>query len=424
MSGVVLSQNTTFCELEGGGVTSPQGFRAGSIHAGFKKEEGAADLAMVIADEPCATAGAFTKNVFCAAPVAVCREHLGEHSRGIAQAVVINAGNANAATGEPGLKVARDAAACAADLMGCSPQEVLVASTGVIGVQPPPLFEAGLTKLSALISREGGHAAAEAIMTTDTCPKECAVKWVSADPQYADIEFCVGGMTKGSGMIMPDMATMIAVLTTDVPFKPELLHQALISTIDKSFNKVTIDSDTSTNDCCFIMASGKAVGDKTSQIATAHSIIYQEFSTALDRVSIALARGIAADGEGATKLITVTVEGAFDRDDADKAARSVANSPLVKTAIFGHDANWGRVAMAIGKSGASFKQEEVSIDFMGMPVCREGLTVPFDEEEALRRFEASEIVIWIDLGAGKARATLWTCDYSHDYITINGDYRS
>lgn len=422
MFGVDLITEGNLKEIEGGGVTSPQGFRAGGIHAGFKKKEDAPDLALIVADEPCSAAGAFTKNVFCAAPVTVCREHLGEHSCGKAQAVVINAGNANAATGEPGLAVARDTAACTAELIGCSTQEVLVASTGVIGVQPPPLFGAGLVALHAEISREGGHEAARSIMTTDTHPKEYAVAWKSADPAYLDIEFCVGGMAKGSGMIMPDMATMIAVLTTDAPLDPCLLHEALIATIGKSFNKVTIDSDTSTNDCCFIMASGKAAPANSNVIGD--SVLYQEFLHALDAVTITLARAIAADGEGATKLITVTVEGALSDDDADKAARSVANSPLVKTAIFGHDANWGRVAMAIGKSGATFKQEDVSIDFAGMPVCRKGLTVPFDEEEALRRFEAPEIVIHIDLGAGKAQTTLWTCDYSHDYITINGDYRT
>lgn len=415
---------TVFYERKKGGVTSPRGFRAGGIHAGFKKKDGAKDLALVVADEPCSTAGAFTKNIFCAAPVQLCKEYLGEHSCGKAQALVLNSGNANAATGAPGLTIARNTTKCAAKLIRCAAQEVLVASTGVIGVEPPPFFSKGLAELVNVVSDEGGHEAAEAIMTTDTRAKECAISWKSSDPEYADSEFCVGGMAKGSGMIMPDMATMLAVLTTDVPFSPVLLRKTLCASIAKSFNKVSVDSDTSTNDSCFAMASGKTNNNKKMSYINEDSILFQEALHAFDAVAIELARAIASDGEGATKLVSVNVEGAASESDADKAARAIANSPLVKTAIFGHDANWGRVAMAIGKSGASFKQEDVSIDFAGIPVCRKGLTMPFDEQEALRRFEAPEIIIWVDLGAGTFQTTIWTCDYSHDYITINGDYRT
>lgn len=409
--------------IASGGVTTPKGFRANGVHAGFKKKADTCDLALIIGDESYPTAGVFTKNVFCAAPITVSREHLGT-SRGYCRAVVINAGNANAATGNRGLETARQTARIAAECIGCKPDEVLVASTGVIGVPlETTLFDGAMERLIGDAGIDGGRKAALSIMTTDTRPKEYAVSFVSADPQYGGIEFTVGGMAKGSGMIMPDMATMIAVLTTDVPLGSELLHKALVEAVKVSFNKVTVDSDTSTNDCCFIMASGKACRSDLRGFSE-ESPVYREFLFALKRVCKVLAREIAVDGEGATRLITVQVTGAADETDADKAARAVANSPLVKTAVFGHDANWGRIAMALGKSGAHFNQENVTIVFAGLTVCENGLAVPFDEEEALRRFESPEIAIDVDLGAGAAETTIWTCDYSHDYITINGDYRS
>lgn len=413
-------------QIEKGGVASPQGFRASGLHAGFKKKHDLLDLALICADAPCSTAAVFTKNVFCAAPITVSKEHLDGVSYGRAQAIVVNSGNANAATGKPGLEAAYDTATEAARIIGCKTDEVVVASTGVIGVPLPfELFEQHLPQLVSSASDQGGNDAAQAIMTTDTVPKEYAIRYKSRDPEYAGIEFTIGGMAKGSGMIMPDMATLIAVLTTDAPLAPELTRSALVSAVGKSFNKVTIDSDTSTNDTCFLMASGQACADQgTIQGFAEGSIAYAEFLSALEAVCIELARKIAADGEGATKLITVKVTGARNDADADAAARAIANSPLVKTAIFGHDANWGRVAMAIGKSGAQFKQEDVSIVFMGLPVCKDGLPLVFDEEEALRRFVEPEIDIEVDLGAGIAQTTMWTCDFSHDYVTINGDYRT
>lgn len=415
-----------YARLEGGGITSPRGFRASGIHAGFKKVKDRLDMALLIADRACATAGVFTQNVFCAAPVIVSREHLNGVSFGKSRAVIINSGNANAATGTVGLETARNTAATAARLIGCTAQEVLVSSTGVIGVPiPAVLFEEGLPPLIESADNEGGKRAAQAIMTTDTHPKEYAVSYRSADPDYEGVEFRVGGMAKGSGMIMPDMATLIAILTTDVPLSSEMAHEALLQAVGNSFNKVSVDSDTSTNDTCILMASGQALpADSVQEVFARDSVAYNEFIAALELVCIGLARMIAADGEGATKLITVSVSGAADDGDADKAARAIANSPLVKTAIFGHDANWGRVAMAVGKSGASFMQERVSIDFLGLPVCRKGLPVPFDEEKALELFKATEVEIAVDLGAGSAQTTIWTCDYSHDYITINGDYRT
>ena len=411
-----------------GGVTAARGFRASGVHAGFRKDPERLDLALVVADEPCACAAVFTKNVFCSAPVIVSRAQLGadqpgEPAYGTARAVVVNSGNANAATGEPGLEAARETARIAGDAVGCPASEVLVASTGVIGVQLPLApFGTGLPAAASLLSAGGGADAARAIMTTDTRPKEAAVTFSGDGIGYDGCTFTVGGMAKGSGMIMPNMATMIAVLTTDAPVRPDALHAALSRAVGCSFNKVTVDSDTSTNDSCFLFSNGGA----TSSTVPFHpgSPALARFEQALEAVCQNLARQMAADGEGATRLVTVNVTGAATPADADAAARAVANSPLVKTAVYGHDANWGRVAMAIGKSGAAFRQEDAAIDIMGLPVCRGGLTVPFDEDEALRRFENPEIAIDVDLGAGDAATTVWTCDFSHDYVTINGDYRS
>ena len=408
-----------------GGVTSARGFKAAGIHAGFRKNPERLDFALVAPDEPCPAAGVFTSNRFCAAPVQVSRANLGGAKKGYgtATAISINSGNANAATGEEGLATARETCKIASQIFACEQGQVLVASTGVIGqILPIEQFETGLPQAFEELSASGGADAARAIMTTDTYPKECAVQYEAGTPEYAGCTFTVGGMCKGSGMIMPNMATMIAVITTDAPVAPKVLHTLLKTVVDKTFNKVTVDSDTSTNDTCIMLASGKAAEGLPS-IAKG-SEAYEELEYALHVVCETLARNIAADGEGASKLVTVNVTGAATPAEADIAARAVANSPLVKTCIAGHDCNWGRVAMALGKCGVTFKQENVGIDMMGMPVCRDGLTVPFDEDEALRRFEEPEIVISADLGEGDAATTVWTCDLTHDYISINGDYRS
>ena len=407
-----------------GGVTAARGFRASGVHAGFRKDPERFDLALVAADEPCACAAVFTQNVFCSAPVTVSREHLEGVGYGTARAVVVNSGNANAATGEPGLEAARETAVIAGDAVGCPASEVLVASTGVIGVHLPMApFGTGLPVATAALSAEGGADAARAIMTTDTYPKEAAVSFSGDGVVYDGCTFAVGGMAKGSGMIMPNMATMISVITTDAPVAAPALHAALVRAVNRSFNKVTVDSDTSTNDSCFLLASGEAAPAGSASFDP-DGAAFARFEAALVAVCETLARLMAADGEGASRLVTVKVTGAANDADADLAARAVANSPLVKTAICGHDANWGRIAMAIGKSGAAFRQEDAAIDIMGLPVCRGGLTVAFDEDEALRRFEQPEIAIDIDLGAGDAETTVWTCDFTHEYITINGDYRS
>lgn len=452
--------------IENGGVTSAKGFKASGIHAGFRENPNRLDMALVVADEPCAVAATFTQNEFAAAPVLFSKSQLqkqsGNPGYGTAKAVIINSGNANAATGAIGFENAEKESKIVAESLGCPADEVLVASTGVIGVQLPlePLIE-GMPSAASLLSVEGGSDAAQAIITTDTRSKECAVSFSGDTLGYPDTTFTVGGMAKGSGMIMPNMATMIAVITTDAPIMAEDLHFALKQVVGVSFNKITVDSDTSTNDTCFLFASGCATNaDRgtnagctnnanrdtnagcTSNVDCAtnagcapnastertcfsrDSEAFETFINALTQVCVTLARDMARDGEGATKIITVELKGAASESDADLAARTVANSPLVKTAVAGRDANWGRIAAALGRSGASFDQENVNIDIMGIPVCRAGLALDFSEEEALKRFEDPEITIDIDLGAGNGSTTIWTCDLTHDYISINADYRS
>ena len=422
---------TTFTYHPEGNAASALGFGAIGTHAGFRPDPERLDMALVVADEPCAAAATFTTNVFCAAPVRVSREHLdegapGQPAYGCARAVVINSGIANAATGERGLEAARETCELVGEAVGCPADEVLVASTGGIGqhLRLEPVATGVPAALAALATADGpeARAAARAIMTTDTRPKHGAVTFSGDGIGHPGATFTVGGMAKGAGMIMPNMATMIAVITTDAPLTPPDLSAALTASVNRSFNKVTVDSDTSTNDTCFALASGAAApGGPTFTPGTP---AFAAFQKALDELTTTLAREMAADGEGATRLITVTVRGAATADDADAAARTVANSPLVKTAVYGHDANWGRVAAALGRSGARFNQEDVDIDILGLPVCRAGLVVDFDEEEALRRFEEPEVAIEADLHAGEESAVMWTCDFSHEYVTINGDYRS
>jgi len=407
-----------------GTITDAVGVAAGGLHAGFRRNPAQYDLALVVLPAGTTAAGMFTRNVFCAAPVMVSKEHV---ATGHARAIVLNSGIANAAMGTEGLAVARQSAELVASALDAEPEEILVASTGVIGV-PLPLepFETGIPQLIADLGpadgtdHAGGIAAARAIMTTDTVPKHLSLAVELPQCDGGTLTVHIGGMCKGSGMIMPDMATMLSVLTCDAAVAPEALDAALHAAVNVSFNKVTIDSDTSTNDTVFLVATGAVGGDTITEDHPA----YPAFEAALAELCEELARKIAADGEGATKLITVEVEGALDDYEADLAARAIANSPLVKTAVAGHDANWGRIAAAVGKSGAHFHQEDVSIDIMSLPVLRHGLPVPFSEEEALARFESPEIVLHVSLGAGPASTRIWTCDFTHDYITINGDYRT
>ena len=403
-----------------GGVCAAAGMRAAGISAGFRKNPERKDMALVVADKTCVCAATFTQNRFCAAPVQVSRARA---ASGHARAVVLNSGNANAATGEPGLRCAEKACALVAEALNCDEKDVLVASTGVIGVQLP--FEPYVTGVPAIVDAlaaapAAAHDAACAVMTTDTHPKEVAFAGPVPQADGGTVTVHVGGFVKGSGMIQPNMATMLCVLSTDAPVTPEAAHAALLSAVRQTFNKVTVDSDTSTNDTCILFATGAAGGDAIDEASPAFPAV----AAAIKGACTDLARQIAADGEGSTKLVTVDVLGAATQADADKVAFAIANSPLVKTAIFGHDANWGRVAAAAGKCGVPFSQEDVDIDFMGVPVLRAGLPVPMDEDDMLRRFEQPEIDIAISLGAGEAHSRVWTCDLTHDYVKINGEYRT
>ncbi|MDY0341813.1 MAG: bifunctional glutamate N-acetyltransferase/amino-acid acetyltransferase ArgJ, partial [Coriobacteriia bacterium] len=323
-----------------GGVTAPAGFTAAGVSAGLKRS-GRRDVCVLATEVPCPAAAVFTTSATAAPPVVVSREHT---AGGMLRAVAINAGNANACTGEQGMADARAMAAYTARALGCMPAEVAVCSTGVIGVPLPlDLVTAGIDAAVETLDATAGDAAAEAIMTTDTFAKQLALT-VTTEGRT----FTVGGMAKGSGMIQPDMATMLAFITTDAPLDSGACDSVLRSAVSRSFNRITVDSDTSTNDTCVLMASGAEGGAAFESGSAA----YEAVAAAIAEVATALAKMVVRDGEGATKLITVNVRGAASEDDAERAAFAIANSPLVKTAMFGQDANWGRVAMAVGKSGA------------------------------------------------------------------------
>ncbi|MDR0501545.1 MAG: bifunctional glutamate N-acetyltransferase/amino-acid acetyltransferase ArgJ [Coriobacteriales bacterium] len=413
-----------------GGLGWIKGLQTSGVFAGFRKNPDRKDLALIVTTKKARAAGVFTQNRFCAAPVEVSKNHLAQLSAkdSSVRAIMINSGNANATTGEPGLNVAYKSASYLASLLACEPEQVLVASTGVIGVQlPMQPFIDGLPKAIDALSVDdgsnpnGGLAAALAIMTTDTHPKQAAVQFRACQSDGTEIVYHIAGICKGSGMIQPNMATMLAVLATDAMLEQDALELALKEAVSTSFNKVTVDSDTSTNDSVFLIATGGVFG-KTINCTCP---VFPQFVAALRVLTEDLARQIARDGEGASKLVTVNVSGAASDDDADAVARSVANSPLVKTAIAGHDANWGRIAMAVGKSNAIFDPNNVDIKLMGIPVCASGLPLKFSEDEALELFKSlDEIVIDINLASGDCCATIWTCDFTHDYISINADYRS
>ncbi|MCL2807340.1 MAG: bifunctional glutamate N-acetyltransferase/amino-acid acetyltransferase ArgJ [Coriobacteriia bacterium] len=412
-----------------GGLGAVKGLRLAAVSAGFRKNPEKLDLAVIIGPRGSTAAGVFTQSNFAAPPVKLSRRHLDCQAEGKGfRALIINSGKANAATGEQGMKTALEVCQAMAAELKCSPEEILAASTGVIGAQiSPGVFSKGLHQALVELSDDTGKnegagvAVAEAIMTTDTYPKLAARSFVAKDQDGSETTYTVGGMAKGSGMIAPHMATMIATLATDACIEQAVLDQALKKAVNQSFNKVTIDSDTSTNDCAFLIATGAA----NRQPLEPGSLAHEAFETALAQVCCELTYEIARDGEGATKVIVVEVTGAASDEDADAVARAVADSPLVKTAIAGHDANWGRIAMAAGKARAAFNQEEVSISIMELEVFTQGSIVEFSEEEASKRFkERDEVFIAIDLGAGQASTRIWTCDLTKEYVAINGDYRT
>ena len=401
-----------------GGITAPSGFRAAGVACGIKRapaagQPAALDLALVTAAAPASAAGVFTTNRAVAAPVVLSREQL-RRSGGRASAIVINSGCANACTGAGGDAVARQMAEAAAAAVGCAVDEVLVASTGVIGVALDiTKVRAGVASAARALGVDGSAAATRAIMTTDPFPKSYAV-----EVETAHGTFRVGGMAKGSGMIEPRMATMIGVLTTDAAVAPAVLSRALTRVCDETFNAITVDGECSTNDCVFALASG--VSGVTVADADISALV-----EGLRAVAGHLAREIVRGGEGATKLVTITVTGAASVADARLAARTVANSPLVKTAIHGGDPNWGRLVAAAGRSGAEFAIGRASVSIGDVPLFVMG--VPHDEraDDAARVLANRDITITIDVGAGgSGEATMWTCDLSAEYVRINGEYRT
>jgi len=396
-----------------GGITAVAGIRAAGLHAGIKAAD-AKDVALIVTDASAPAAGVFTNNSVTAAPVIVCREHL---SDGCAQAVIVNSGNANACTGEVGMANARRMAAATAEQLGIDANLVLVSSTGVIGQQlPMEKIENGIQAAAGALSTEGGADAAEAIMTTDTHPKSVAV-----ESEIGGTPVRIGGIAKGSGMIAPNMATMLSYLTTDARINAETLQAALNSVVNDTYNLLTVDTDRSTNDTVLILATGHA---ENAEIVVADGEDYEAFCEGLQSVCTELVKMLARDGEGATKLVEVIVKHAKNRDDAEKAARAVAESPLVKTAIFANDANWGRIMMAIGKSGAAFDPYQVDVYLADYRLVKNGMDAGYDEDAATALFAQDPVCITIDLRAGDTEITMWTCDYSYDYIRINADYRT
>jgi len=388
-----------------GGITSPGGFLAGAVSAGIKYAPPRLDLGILLAEEDCRAAAVFTTNRIKAAPVLLNQRRL---QGGRARAVVMNSGYANSCTGEPGMADAVAMAEIAAKHLKLVPEAVLVASTGVIGVRLP-MERIGPAIPRVRPSREGGHDLARAIMTTDTVPKEVAVR---------SDGFTIGGMAKGSGMIHPNLATMLAFLTTDANVGADFLKKALRKAVDVSFNMVSIDGDNSTNDMVLIMASGQAGGSEI----TAGSRRGAAFQAALNAACIYMAREIARDGEGATKLIEVTVTGAGSLADARRVARTIVSSALVKAAVYGSDPNWGRVVAAAGRSGAALAAEGLELSIGGVCLVRGGCPHPFDKGQVVRLLDGREVTITLNLNTGRAGATAWGCDLSPEYVTINSDY--
>ncbi len=394
-----------------GGVAAPAGFRAAGVASGIKKS--GLDVSLVAADARASAAAVFTTNKAQAAPVVIAREYIAA-SGGHARAVIINSGCANACTGAEGIDTARAMASAAAGELGCEPTDVLVASTGVIGVAlDRERVTSGIAQASRTLGTDGGAAAARAIMTTDPFPKEAAVE--VATPAGT---FRVGGMAKGSGMIEPMMATMLAVVTTDAAVAPPLLQRALTAAVDTTFNSISVDGECSTNDCVFALASGAS----GVAITEADLIVLTE---ALRQVCEPLALGIVRGGEGATKLVTIEVSGGRTHEEAKRAARAIANSPLVKTAIHGADPNWGRLVAVAGRAGVDFVLDAARVQIGNVELFAHAQ--PFDERapEASEHLQGREVVVRVDLGTGgSGRARMWTCDLSAEYVRINAEYRT
>ena len=398
--------------LENGSVTSPRGFTAAAVAAEIKYT-GRTDLAIVYSKVPAQAAAVYTLNRFKAAPLRVTEENI---SNGVAQAIVVNSGIANAGMGAEGMRLAREMSDCAAEALDIAKDDVIVASTGVIGMPlPMDRVKAGVQKAAKALYPDGGHDAAKAIMTTDTVCKEMAVQ-LRIDGKLVTI----GAMAKGSGMIHPNMATMLGFITTDVNIDNKALQAAFKANIDDSFNMVSVDGDTSTNDMVVILANGQA----GNTLLTEESPDFPAFKQALREICIEMAQKIAGDGEGATKLVECTVTGAATKEDARLAAKAIIASSLVKTAIYGNDANWGRIACAAGYSGAQFDPDKVNIFIGDVQVAQNGMGLEFDEAKATETLKQKKVNILVKFNIGIEEATAWGCDLTYDYVSINADYRS
>lgn len=406
-------------EIITGGVTAAKGFMAAGVEAGIKYQN-RKDMAMVYSKTPCRAAGVFTTNVVKAAPVLWDKEVV--ESEWEAQAIVVNSGIANACTGKLGYEYCRETAGAAADALEISPQSVLICSTGVIGMQlPMEKMTEGVRMLAKAIKpgEEAGTDAAKAIMTTDTRNKQVAVKVTIGGK-----EVTIGGMCKGSGMIHPNMCTMLAFVTTDVNISKKLLQEALSADVQDTFNMVSVDGDTSTNDTLLVLANGQAGNHEITE----KGADYDTFVEALHYVNETLAKKIAGDGEGATALFEVKVIHADNKEDAKTLAKSVITSSLTKAALFGHDANWGRILCALGYSGAKFDPEAIELYLESSAgkilIFKDGMAADYSEEEATRILSCSEVTALVDMKMGETEATAWGCDLTYDYVKINADYRS
>ena len=399
-----------------GGVTAAQGFVAGGIHCGVRKNKSKPDLAMIYSEKPCAAAAVYTQNLVKGAPILVTQKNIAD---GAAKAVICNSGNANTCNAD-GEEKAQAMCDLTAQALGIAPQDVVVASTGVIGqVLPIEPIQAGIPELVKALSADGSHAAATAIMTTDTIAKEAA-----AEAEIGGKTVKVGGISKGSGMIHPNMATMLCFVTTDCAISPAMLDKAIHQVTEKTFNMISVDEDTSTNDTFAILANGAAGNPEI----TAPGPDYDAFAEALEAVCRQLSKLMAGDGEGATKLLVCRVDGAMDLSMARTVSKSVICSTLFKAAMFGADANWGRVLCAIGYSGAAVDVNKIDVSFRSakgqVDVCQNGAGIPFSEEEASQVLSEHEIEILVHLHLGEASAEAYGCDLTYDYVKINGDYRT
>jgi glutamate N-acetyltransferase / amino-acid N-acetyltransferase len=401
--------------LSGEDLLLPRGFSFSAAACGLKRQ--GLDLALLVSEYPSAAAAVFTRNLVCAAPIQISREHI-KRSRARTRAIIVNSGNANCATGPRGLRASRRTAATVAAELHCVPEEILVCSTGVIGV--PLRFEKILGAAPALVRRRcAGKTAftefARAILTTDTRPK-----WAAAEVRIGGVPVRILGCAKGSGMIQPNMATMLAFLATDANIAAPLLQRALRSAVDATFNAITVDGDTSTNDTVALLANG-ASGCRPIRSGSSEFI---RFQAALHSICSRLALAIVSDGEGARRVIEIEVRGARSPRDAEKVARTTANSPLVKTAMAGADPNWGRILAAAGRAGVKFDPGRVNLRVAGIEMVRNGREHPFNERQAHRKLSVPFVRVVLDLQAGRARARIWTCDFTAEYVNINASYRS